>query len=294
MVVGMPRSGTTAVHNTLRGHPSVSALHKEVAVDPFLTQGVAIFTRKHPKTRPSISSLFDLMTSTQSVTDPEAQGMKLTTGSDERARAFVEGIRAHLPNVQIILLVRGDLVAQFGSLVKSQKTGVWGRHAGESKGRRTAPALELDRYEFAEYAIEAHQIRRRLRGLRETHEVLEISYEEVLLGGKLPTHDPLFNFVGVEPQRADWLTDRKLSPPPESYIQNYDELASQHKRVKEKLEDGSQPEDLHDKFRRPLPERAYRKTMFWVRRPAHTVRRIEKHVRRLLGAKSRDYSSEPW
>jgi hypothetical protein len=70
MVVGMPRSGTTAVRNTLRVHPAVSALHKEVAVDAFPTQGVAIFTRKDPKTRPSVSSLFDLMTSTQSVTDP--------------------------------------------------------------------------------------------------------------------------------------------------------------------------------------------------------------------------------
>ncbi len=281
MVVGMPRSGTTAVHNTLRGHPAVSALHKEVAVDPFLTQGVAIFTRKHPKTRPSISSLFDLMTSTQSVKDPEAQGMKLTTGSDERARAFVEGVRTYLPNVRIILLVRGDLVAQFGSLVKSQKTDVWGRHVGESKGRRTAPALELDRYEFAEYAIEAHQIRRRLRGLRETHKMLEISYEGVLLSGDLPSHDPLFNFVGVEPQRADWLTDRKLSPPPGSYIQNYDELASQHKRIKEELKNGSEPEDLYYKFRRPLPERAYRETMFWMRRPGCAAYRLEEWIRNL-------------
>jgi LPS sulfotransferase NodH len=129
--------------------------------------------------------------------------MKLTIGSDERARAFVERVRTHLPNVRIILLVRRDLVAQFGSLVKSQKTGVGGRHVGESKGRRTAPALELDRYEFAEYAIEAYQTRRRLRSMQETHEIPEISYEKVLLRGELPTYDPLFNFVGVEPQRAD-------------------------------------------------------------------------------------------
>jgi hypothetical protein len=101
VVAGMPRSGTTAVHNTLRGHPSVSALHKEVAVDPFLKQGVAIFTRKHPKTRPSISSLFDLMTSTQKAAESEARGMKFTTGSGERARVFVEGVRTHLPDVRI-------------------------------------------------------------------------------------------------------------------------------------------------------------------------------------------------
>jgi hypothetical protein len=286
MVVGMPRSGTTAVHNTLRGHPSVSALHKEVAVDPFLTQGVAIFTRKHPKTRPSISSLFDLMTSPQSVAEPEARGMKLTTGSDERAQAFVEAVRTHLPDVRIILLVRRDLVAQFGSLVKSRKTGVWGRHVGESKGQRTAPTLELDRYEFAEYAIEAHQIRRRLRGLKNTHDVLEINYEDVLLEGNLPTYDPLFKFVGIKSKQADWLTDRKLSPPPESYIENYGELTTTHNRIKRDLKEGSAPGDLYSNHRRSLPGRLWRKATFWGGRPGYAMFRVEQRVRDAFGLPS--------
>lgn len=278
MVVGMPRSGTTAVHNTLRGHPSVSALHKEVAVDPFLTQGVAIFTRKHPKTRPSISSLFDLMTSTQSVAEPEAQGMKLTTGSNERARAFAEGVRTHLPDVRIILLVRRDLVAQFGSLVKSQETGVWGRHVGESKVR-SAPTLELNRYEFAEYAIEAYQIRRILRSMQDSHQILEIGYEEVLLSGNLPTHDSLFNFVGVEPRRANWLTDRKLSPPPESYIENYQQLLSLHNRIKRSLENGVAPETLRSAYARPLLETIWQKARFWGQRPGYAAYRLEEALR---------------
>ena len=63
-----------------------------------------------------------------------------------------------------------------------------------------------------------------LRQLQNTHDVLGISYEDIILEGDLPTYDPLFEFVGVEPVRADWLTDRKLSPPPESYIENYRQL----------------------------------------------------------------------
>jgi hypothetical protein len=292
MVAGMPRSGTTAVHNTLRGHPSVSALHKEVAVDPFLTQGVAIFTRKHPKTRPSISSLFDLMTSPQSVAEPEARGMKLTTGSEDRAQAFVEAVRTHLPDVRIILLVRGDLVAQFGSHVKSRKTGVWGRHVGESKGRRTAPTLELDRYEFAEYAIEAHQIRRTLRGLKNTHDVLEINYEDVLLEGNLPTYDPLFKFVGIKSKQADWLTDRKLSPPPESYIENYDELTTIYGRIKRELKEGTSPENLYRNYGRSLPGRLWKRATFWGRRPGYAMFRVEQRVRDAFGLRSANENSK--
>ena len=108
-------------------------------------------------------------------------------------------------------------------IVKSQKTGVWGWHVDDSENR-LAPTLELDRYEFAECAIESYQIRRVLCQLQNTHDVLGISYEDIILEGDLPTYDPLFEFVGVEPVRADWLTDRKLSPPPESYIENYRQL----------------------------------------------------------------------
>jgi hypothetical protein len=119
MVVGMPRSGTTAVHNTLRGHPSVSALHKEVGIDPFLTQEMAIFTRKHPKTKPAVSPLFDVMMSVQPASNPKVRGMKLTTASSTLARSFVERVQDHLPDVKIILVLRHDLPARYGSLVNA-------------------------------------------------------------------------------------------------------------------------------------------------------------------------------
>jgi hypothetical protein len=218
------------------------------------------------------------MTTTQSVSDPEARGMKLTTGSKECARSLAEGVRTHLPDVRIILLVRRDLVAQFGSLIKSQKTGVWGRHVGETKGQ-SLPTLELDRHEFAEYAIEAYQIRRILRSMQDTHEILEIEYEEVLLDGNLPTHDPLLNFVGVEPQRADWLTDRKLSPPPESYIENYQQLLNLQNRIERSLKNGATPQSLRSTYTRPVLKAFWRKATFWGQRPGYAAYRLEEALR---------------
>jgi hypothetical protein len=195
-------------------------MEEEVAVQPFLTDGLATFTFEGPDTQqPRVSALFDAMTSIQSVADPKARGMKLTTGTAELARSFVEGVQEYLPDVRIILVLRRDLVARFGSLVKARETGVW-----DGMDDEPAPNLELDLYEFAEYVVESHEVRQNLRRLDKTHSVMELSYEEVILEGNLPTHEPLFEFVGVEPMQADWLWERKFPHPPSrtlKTIRNY-------------------------------------------------------------------------
>jgi LPS sulfotransferase NodH len=242
---------------------------------------MSAFTFEHPDTDASVAALFDAMVAAQSG-NHDVRGMKLTTASEELARFFVEGVQAHLPSVRIVLLHRQDLVSQFGSLIKSQQTGVWRRRAGEEKTQST-PVLKLDRHDFAQYAIEAHQIRQKLQSLSNTHEILKISYEEVLLKDKLPTHDPLFKFVGVEPTRADWLADRKLSPPPETYIDNYDELAVMHDRIKRELKEGAAPEDLYSSYGRSLSGKLWRKASFWSRRPGYAMFRVEQRVRDAFG-----------
>jgi hypothetical protein len=257
-------------------------VYKEVAVDPFLTKGMAVFTFEHPETNASVPNLFDAMTTAQSGSDHDARGMKLTTATDTLAQFFVEGVQTHLPDVRIILLNRRDTVSQFGSLIKSQETGVWRRRAGDEKTEST-PELELDRHDFAQYAIETYQIKKKLHGLKDTHDVLEISYEDILLEGELPTYEPVFNFVGVEPKRADWLEDRKLSPPPESYIKNYSDLSKMHDQIERRLEKGQAPDSLYDDYERPLRRKLRRKATFWGRRPGYAVYRVEQRIRDFFG-----------
>lgn len=274
IIVGMPRSGTSATHFCLRGHPSVSAMKEEVGVEPFLTEGMGTFTFEHPETKPGVSALFDAMIAIQEESNPNAQGMKVTTGTVELARSFVERVQKYLPDVRIILVLRRDLVARFGSLVKARKTGVW-----DGTDDEPAPNLRLDPHEFAEYVIESHEIRQILRRLEKTHNVMGLGYEEVILEGNLPTHEPLFEFVGVEPMQADWLWERKFSPPPESYIENYQQLLSLHNRIERSLENGATPETLRSAHSRPLLEAIWRKAAFWGQRPGYAAYRLEEALR---------------
>lgn len=276
IIVGMPRSGTSATHFCLRGHPSVAALREEVGVEPFLTQGLATFTFEHPNTKKGISALFDAMTAVQAVSDPEVRGIKVTTATERLARLFKEEVQSHLPDVQVIHVTRRNWVARFGSLKKAEKTGVWGR------SDQSAPTLTLDPYAFAEYVVESHQISQILRSLRKTHDVFEVNYEDIILEGGLPDYESLFEFVGVEPMRAEWLWDKKFSSPPESYIENYHDLKTLQANIKSEIERGVGAEALRAEYARPLHKMVLRKTKFWVQRPGYAAYRIEEAIQNWL------------
>jgi hypothetical protein len=272
IIVGMPRSGTSVTHFCLRGHPSVAALREEVGVEPLLTQGLATFTFDHPNTKRGIPALFDAMTSVQTVSDPRARGIKVTTATERLARLFKEEVQSHLPDARIIHITRRDWVARFGSLTKAEKTGVWGR------SDQSAPTLELDPYAFAEYVVESHQVFQALRSLRKTHDVFEVNYEDIILEGELPNHESLFEFVGVKPMKAEWLWEQKYSPPPESYIENYHDLKSLQGKIKSEIEQGRDPEVLRAEYARPLHKALLRKTKFWAQRPGYAAYRIEQAI----------------
>lgn len=277
IIVGMLRSGTTATHYCLRGHPSVAAVKKEVGVEPFLTNGLSTFTFGKRGTKAEqkhgISALFDAMTSVQRTEERRACGMKFAIATPALAKEFVEGVQAHLPDAKIVHVDRRDAVARYGSLQKSMRTGTW-RQAGDGTPH-SHPRLWLDPEEFAEYVIESSRIRETLGRLRDTHEVLSLSYENVLLNGELATYDPLFEFVGVEPTEATWLEDRKLSPPPQDYVKNYDELAQCWEMLREKLKHGESPKALRTQYGVSGIKALGRNAWFWLRRPGYAAYRHE-------------------
>ena len=277
VIVGMLRSGTTATHYCLRGHPSVSAVKKEVGVEPFLTKGFSTFAfgKKGTKAeqKHGVSALFDAMTSVQRTEERAARGMKFAIAAPALAEEFVDAVQAHLPDVKIIHVDRSDAVARYASLQKSQRTGTW-RHVGDGT-LHSQPRLWLDPEEFTEYVIESSRIRETLGRLQDTHEVLPLSYEDVILDGKLATYDRLFEFVEVEPKEATWLEDQKLSPPPQDYVENYDELAHRWKMLKEKLKHGESPKALRTQYGVSGLKSLGRSALFWLRRPGYAAYRLE-------------------
>ena len=277
IIVGMQRSGTTATHYCLREHPSVSAVEKEVGVEPFLTKGLSTFTfgKKGTKAEQEhgISALFDAMTSIQRTEERLARGMKLAVPTPVLAEEFVVGVQAHLPDARVVHVDRHDAIARYASLQKSKRTGTWRKTGNETL--HSHPRLWLDPEKFAEYVIDSSRIRETLGRLRETHEVLSLSYEDVILNGELATYDPLFEFVGVEPKEATWLEDQKLSPPPQDYVENYDELARHLEVLKGKLKQGESPKALRTQYGVSGVKSLGRSALFWLRRPGYAAYRLE-------------------
>jgi len=108
--------------------------------------------------------------------------------------------------------------------------------------------------------------------------VLSLSYEDVLLNGELATYNPLFEFVGVEPKEATWLEDRKLSPPPQDYVENYEELVRCWELLKMKLEQGESREALRGQYVVSGLSALRRDIWFWLRRPGYAAYRIQQKI----------------
>jgi hypothetical protein len=79
----------------------------------------------------------------------------------------------------------------------------------------------------------------------------------------------------VEPTEATWLEDRKLSPPPQDYVENYDELARHLEVLKGKLKQGESPKALRTQYGVSGVKSLGRSAWFWLRRPGYAAYRLE-------------------
>ena len=249
--------------------------------------GIRVFTYGEERTEEELSSgipaLFDAMTAVPPASKRKARGMKLTLPNLRLAKVFVKGMQTYLPDVRIVHVRRNDVIARFASLKKAMQSGKWHRR---TQDRRQKEAITIDPHNFSKHLIESIQVQRLLRDLRSSHDMLCLSYEDVILQGRLSTHAPLFRFVGVEPVEATWLRDKKLSPPPEEYVRNYSELTKMHDQIKRQLEEGTAPEDLYNEYSRPLPKKLWRKATFWSRRPGYAMYCAEQGVRDFFGLRN--------
>ena len=131
LIVGCPRSGTTVIHLLLKGHPNITALNDEIKVSPLFTKGISTFTFGNDLLEEKtlgFSLLFDAITSVSAKDHTRASGAKCVCHSPTQARVVVETLQKHMTNLKIILMVRNDLVAQYGSMLNASKGGI--NHSG--------------------------------------------------------------------------------------------------------------------------------------------------------------------
>lgn len=219
LIVGLQRSGTTFAAATVGGHPGAKMLAPELR-QSFFERGVQSFVAGEATfddVRDSFPRLFDAVIGEDQ--GGLVCGAKTAVASYEEAVAVCDCLQTFLRDVRVVLVTRRDLIASCGSLVRARRSGVWHSWSGGATDRplRIAPRL-LRRY--AEYARTAVQ---RFRTLHDTHEVLELSYEDDVCGGG--AHERLFEFLELEQVSPAWVHLKKLNPDARSYIKNYDRLA---------------------------------------------------------------------
>lgn len=283
LIAGMRRSGTTVTHHCLRGHPNVRAARREVRVYPFFHEGPDTILSGEPideKERGrEYNALFegivrcgDDFQEREDSVQPCPRGVKCAFGTSRDAEMIVDTLRRYFPEVRVVYVVRKDAVAQFGSLRRAGRTGIW--HRREKGEGHDAVELCLDPYNFADFAVGTLEVHEIMSRLRESHDVLDISYEDDILEGDITTHDPLFEFVGLSPRDATWVQDRKLSPPPREYITNYEQIRKLWDAIRSQYEAGESVAELRQTHGETGPWRVGRRMLFWGQRPIRAVKRL--------------------
>jgi len=223
LIIGMQRSGTTVTHECLGGHPHVSTLEPELNARSF-SAGFDAFTHgKIPQElRPlSYYRLFDALAGLSATDQTTHLGVKCALSHPCEAEALVHSLQTFLPEAKAILVFRNDLVAQYASLIKAQKTRRW--HASEPSNRTVDSdvRVRIGQRELLYYVANAFKIGIVLKKLVKTHSVFQVSYERDILPGNLEYCKKLLVFLGLPLVEMTWSDAQKLSPPPEDYVANY-------------------------------------------------------------------------
>lgn len=227
LIVGCPRSGSTVIHLLLKGHPNIAALNDELKVSPFFTEGISTFTFGNDLVEEknlSFSVLFDAITSIAAKDRTVVSGAKCICHSPTRASALVNRLQTHLKDLKIILIVRKDLVAQYGSMIHARKSGIYHSWYKGFENRETHQ-LTINKWLFIGYATNCLDTLNVLRELHKTHDIVECVYEDLLVSpGRV--YKQLFDFLDVPQVNVTWLKSKKVMPDPEKYIRNYSEMRS--------------------------------------------------------------------
>lgn len=221
LIVGLQRSGTTFAAATVGGHPRAHLLAPELRQD-FFDLGVQRFVAGEATfdvVRASYPPLFDAVTRGDG--EALAHGAKTAVAGHAEAVAVCDCVQTFLPNVQVVLVTRRDLIASCGSLMRAQRSGVWHSWSGGATDR----PLRIPSRGLRRYVEDARAAVQRFRRLRETHDVLELHYEDDVCGGS--AHERLFDFLGLEQISPAWVHLQKLNPEPQSYIRNHARLTRQ-------------------------------------------------------------------
>lgn len=233
LVIGYQRSGTTLIHLLLKGHPNVSALNDELQVSPFFSKGISCFT--HGADLPDEKSLgfarmFDTLTTLTADANTVAHGAKCVCNWKTSAQIMLNVVSRYFQDMKIVHVVRNDLVAQYGSMVKSSRSGImhsWYKGYSNQKTKE----LRISRMLFTRYVIGCLDTWEVIARLETTNPYYRCNYEEYVSNPDKVKRE-LFDFIEVPDLKPVWLSSKKVLPSPETYICKYGDHHAHMERIK--------------------------------------------------------------
>lgn len=234
IIVGNQRSGTSAVHLALKGHPEVSALNDEIGIK-FFNKGISAFTNGYNSEAENKFSqllLFDALTQSELTQTTKASGMKIAIDKPANAKLFIECVREKIPGVKIILTYRTDFTAQYGSLMLAKKTGKW--HSWVNMITEQNIMINFDALSYTNYLLNCITVVDEIKKLATSHDLIVYNYETDLMSCNF---EKLFDFIGVSKLQINWFVPNKISPPPENYIKEYHRFQAKTKYFLENRND---------------------------------------------------------
>ncbi len=227
LILGLARTGTTVLHLSVMGHPNVSALSDEIPVQPFFGRGLSTFTFgnefEQEKERGHLV-LFDAITSITATAQTTAIGAKTVAHTCEQAHIIVDALQKHLPGIKVVLTLRNDMVAQYGSLRGARATGAWHSWYRNIEDNRQQK-MRINRSLFTRAALHWLDSLRVLRRLHDSHDVHEWRYENFMADREASVRG-VFRFLGLPNAEIAPLKSEKVKPPPQQYIHNYTRMAA--------------------------------------------------------------------
>jgi hypothetical protein len=236
------RTGTTVVHLLLKGHPEVAALNDELRISPLFTQKISTFTfgkNAEIENEKGLSALFDTITSITATPKTTAIGAKCICMTKSYAQTLLKTLPEFLPDLKVILMVRRDLIAQYGSNIHAERTGLYHSLDKNFENRKIHP-VRMKKWAYAGYALKLLTILDILRELHKTHHVLECSYENLLFDPE-EFYKRLFRFIEISAEEVNWAQLKKILPSPEEYIKNYKKIERFQEEYKQRFNAGKIP-----------------------------------------------------
>ena len=217
IIVGCSRSGTTVTHIRLKNHPNVCALNDEIRISPFFTNGLSTFTYgndEREEKEKGYLAVFDAIVQIGKNENTLVCGLKISIIKPSDAEIFVETLSKYMKGIKIILTKREDYVAQYGSLIRAQKTG---QHHSWKTPKKHIHSFRISKIKYISYLLDTIEIENVFKKLYLKNKVLEIVYEKDIIQNN---YKKICNFLDI-PFIKISDNSKKVAPIPENYIKNY-------------------------------------------------------------------------